>query len=256
MNYVKIEIKDVEQIKAAMDNLGRRQLPFALALAATRVAKIVERELYAEMGRVFDRPTRWTMNSLYVKAATRRTLEALVKLKDDAFKGTPATKYLSPQIFGGGRRWKRHERALQQVGILPPGMYCVPGEDARLDAHGNMSKGQVVQILSALRAFGEQGYLANRTASSEKRLKNPPQYFALPEGNGRLPAGIYRRYSRGRRTTIRAVLVFIKAPSYKQRFDFFGVAERVIAYHAKDEFLWALQYAKRTALAQAGVSTV
>lgn len=247
MDYIKIEITNVERLVAALDDFGRRQVPYAIALAANRVAKLVERALYAEMKQVFDRPVAWTLNSLYVKTATKRTMLALVKLKDEAYKGTPATKYLSPQIFGGSRDWKRHERALQMRGILPRGMYCVPGEAAKLDAYGNMSKGQIIQILSAMKAFGEQGYMANRTKNSAARNKSQPEYFSLQKAHGKLPPGIYQRFRFGHGTAIRPVLIFIKEPSYAKRFDFFGVAESVIAQHAEAEFVRALEYAKTAA---------
>lgn len=267
MNYVKVQVKNAEQIVALLDDFGRRQVPFAMALAATRIAKRAERELYDEMRQVFDRPTKWTLNSLYVRKATKRTMEALVKLKDDAYKGIAPTKYLAPQIFGGARRWKRHERALQQVGILPAGMYCVPGPAAQMDAFGNMSKSQIIQILSHLRAFGEQGYKANATdrgirsrwKGSVKKGVRGFEYFALPSGHGKLPPGIYLRknYSEAEGSKVahlsyggaRAVLFFIKSPTYSKRLDFFGVVERVIAQHAESEFIQALEYAKSTALA-------
>lgn len=247
MDYIKIEIKNVERIVAALDDFGQRQVPYAIALAANRLAKIVERMLYVEMKQVFDRPVAWTLNSLYVKAATKKTMLALVKLKDEAYKGIPATKFLSPQIFGGSRGWKRHERALQMRGILPSGMYCVPGEAAKLDAYGNMSKGQIIQILSAMKAFGEQGYMANRTKKSAARNKNQPEYFSLQKAHGKLPPGIYQRFRFGHGVAIRPVLIFIKEPSYGKRLDFFGVAESVIAQHAEAEFLRALEDAKATA---------
>ena len=40
-------------------------------------------------------------------------------------------------------------------------MGIVPGDAATLDQNGNMSAGQIVQIMSWFKAFGEQGYQAN-----------------------------------------------------------------------------------------------
>src|SRR3546814_6873764 len=58
--------------------------------------------------------------------------------------------------------------ALQRVG-LPGDQYAFPAAGAELDAYGNMSRGQVVRLLSYLQAFGEQGYRANATARSRAR---------------------------------------------------------------------------------------
>src|ERR1035441_633525 len=75
-----------------------RQLPFATAKALTRTAQLIKAAEVDEMRRVFDRPTPWTLNSVFITPATKDNLIARVWLKQDAAKGTPAAKYLLSEI--------------------------------------------------------------------------------------------------------------------------------------------------------------
>ena len=181
---------------------------------------------------IFDRPTPYTLSSTYLKPATKNSLVAHVKLKDSAFKAVPASKFLAPQITGGGRPLKRFERALRSVGALPSNMYVVPGEAARLDAYGNMSPGQIVQMLSYFRAFPEVGYRANITEKRKLSLAKGNRkrygiaYFVGRPGGG--PLGIWQREIHGLGSRIRPVMIFVSRAYYEARFDFAGVAQKII----------------------------
>lgn len=246
---------DVETIIRGLRDFDQRQLPYAMTLALNNTAKIVERALYAEMKRVFDRPTAYTMNSLWVKLATKQTLKSVIRFKDRAGKGTPAEKYLGPQVRGGPRHWKRHEKALQKVGLLPSGMFCVPGSAARIDRDGNMDKGQIVQILSYLRAFGEEGYKANMSDKGRARVAKDNKrtgargfaYFVLKEKRNGLVPGVWQRFQFAHGSAVRPVLIFVKSPSYSRRFDFYDVAERVVKRHFRTELEKAIKEAMNTA---------
>ena len=74
---------DTSQITRHLSSLAQRQVPFATALALTKTAKFVQQKIREEMPRVFDRPTRYTLNSTWVRAATKARLWAEVKIKDD-----------------------------------------------------------------------------------------------------------------------------------------------------------------------------
>lgn len=225
------------------------QIPYATALGLTRIAQDVKQAETDTLPRVFDRPTPYTMNSLFMTSATKKELKAEVWFKDRraTFKGTPATEYLAPNVYGGDRNRKRMERALQRVGLLPAGMIAVPGAAAKLDAYGNMERGQIVQILAWVQAFGQQGYLANMTAKTRARLAKGSvkrgvrgvEYF-VSRGPGHwsgarswregrmqhLAPGVYQRTKFGFGQSIAPVLMFVRAPVYKQRFPFFEVARR------------------------------
>jgi hypothetical protein len=240
-------------VKHDLDQLVRKlkvradQVPFATAVALTRTAQIAQARIEDAFPRVFDRPTPYTQKSLYLKPATKTRLEALIKLKDDAGKGTPAAKYLLAQIIGGKRNYKRFEMSLYLKGILPQGYYAVPGQGAQIDAFGNMNRGQIIKVLSALKAAERvSGFMANRTETSKKRRKNLPEYFVAPVG-GHLYPGVYQRFKFAMGNAIKPILVFVKPPEYKKRLPFSEIVNDTIATEFSVEFEKAAKAAMASA---------
>lgn len=197
---------------------ARARLGRAGVIAATKTALKVRTQLVDSMKHDFSMPTRYTLNSIYVVPATKQTKSAVVGIKEFATKSAiPPAKYLRAEVDGGARRAKRSEDALRAIGVLRPDQFTVPGQGAKLDQYGNMTRGQIVQILSQLRAFGQVGYSANETKASRKRAGQRSRYFVINRA-GHLHPGVYRR-DPGH--TIKPILIFTdKDPSYRIRFDF------------------------------------
>lgn len=244
-----------------LDRLEREQLPFAAALALTRTAQEVEKGLVTEMTNVFDRPTRATLNSLFIQPATKQRMEARVWIKDGRSttasgnlvgregswgKGRAASTWLTPQVFGGARSEKGFEKMLERVGALDGGRFVVPGKDQPLDQFGNIGRGRLNKILSGARLFAEEGYDANATDSKRSTAKGNTRYFLIKKG--RRPIGIAERMGRGKgsRNKIRMALVFVRQPTYSPRFDFFGVAQRIAEDQLPIQFELALAQAVAT----------
>lgn len=247
------------------------QVAFATAMALTKTAKDAEKAEQQEMRRVFDRPVPYTLRALRVVPATKDRLEAslFVKGYQDDFRGVPPDNYLFPQVFGGERRMKAFERALQRVGVLPEGWRAIPASGARLDAFGNMSAGHINQILAWFQAFGEQGYSSNLKAAGYKRLQRGNarkgvrgvEYFAsrgrgVWTGGGswrgglkvqHLPRGIYARVGFGFGKALKPVLIFVRRTRYRPVWDFGGVAQKVVDARLQANFDAALATALRTA---------
>jgi hypothetical protein len=89
-----------------LTNAITKQIPFAMAKALTQTAIQAQTDIAQAMTQVFDRPTPYTLNSTYVIPATKDRLESFVQLKDSAAKGTPAIKFLDPEVLGGERNPK------------------------------------------------------------------------------------------------------------------------------------------------------
>lgn len=266
--------KSPEDIVRHLDGY-RSQIPFATSLAINRTADLVRKAIVAEMKKVFDRPTPFTLNSLYVTPSTKDKLEAVVWLKDEyavGNQGTPATKYLGPEIFGGQRNARNSERRLRDAGLLGSSMFTTPakGAEALLDKYGNMSGGFVKQILSGLQAADYAlGWKSNVTARSIARNPDRPMYFVVggkenPQGIARRKPGlrnigkdskgkwqVTRRRSPNKQAIcgpLEPVLWFVKAPNYKKpRLDFFGIGRKVIDENLERELVKAMQYAIKTA---------
>ncbi|MDD5774360.1 MAG: hypothetical protein PHS64_00280 [Candidatus Omnitrophica bacterium] len=265
MYNIKINFEHIglENVVRRLDALAASQIPYAQKQTLNRLAaEEVKPAIVETMKKVFDRPTPYTLNSLYVKYATKQRLESVVYLKDESFKGTPATKYLSPQIEGGARQLKRFERALQNAGALPANTYITPGPDCPLDIYGNIPNGLIIQILSYFRAFGEQGYRANITEKRREKLARGTKkargyrYF-ISRGPGtetlagnpqHLQAGIYKSTSFAWGSAVQLIFMFIKPPKYKKRLPYYEIAQQII--DAKWQPIFAEELRRATASAE------
>ena len=223
----------------------KKQIPFAISKALNGVAVEVKNAERKEMEYVFDNPTPYTLNSVFFKKATKQNLEVSIIVRNEAAKGTPPVKYLEPQIFGGTRRAKSSELQLREKGLMDEGMFWAPGGGARLNKYGNISPGQIVQILSALKSFREVGYNANYTNRTGRKSKNPlaSKIFVQKEWGKALYPGVYQRTKTG----VKPLLIFLENPQYKKRFDFFQVGESVYDKEFEKQFDKAIQYALSTA---------
>lgn len=215
--------------------------------ALTRTAKVGKLEIQKQMPKMLDRPTPFTVNSVMFKSATAQSLEAAVLIREEAFKGTAPVKYMAPETYGGERRQKRFERQLQAVGLLPAGMFAVPCRGAKLDAYGNWDRGQIVQVLSYLRAFGQQGYRANMNDKRQHRFtqKHGSMYFVGEAGKGG-HLGIWEVKRFATKSVIKPIALFVKAPRYSKRVDFHGVAQRT----AEKELPYQIKIAMDQAMAR------
>lgn len=171
MNFT-IDTTDLERVRRSFEQFSDRRFAAGLATALTLTGKAVQQAQQAEMQDVFDRPTRWTLGSVYLRPASAARLEAVVGIMDNPFGGRPPIKWLRWQIRGGLRTPTGLERRLMAAGAMPDDMRLVPGRFARLDAYGNISTGQIRQILSQLRIELSSGATSAlpRVSGADRRL--------------------------------------------------------------------------------------
>lgn len=205
----------MNQVVAELRALNGRVAEYALPTALTRTAKLAQPLLREEMGRVFDNPVPYTLNSLFVQPATRAQPRARVMVKDRGTGKVAPERYLLSEVLGGGRGRKGLERGLQGEGALRPGEYAMPGQGLRLNAAGNMTGAQSRRLLSG--AKSKAGGM-----------------FVGAIGGQR---GLWQRVGRGRGRSVKPLLAFVtQAPAYRARLDFEGVAERAARAHFEPEF--------------------
>ena len=246
-----------------------KQVRYAAAVALTRTTKDVEAATYTEFRRVFDRPTPMTMKSLRTKPATKQELWARVYVKDRALGGknpNSAAEIFSHHFTAGQRIRKQLEYVLTENGFINSSERVVPGALAKLDRYGNMSRGQIVQILSQI-GVRRSGYDSTPTGSKRSRrnvaqagrifwsygpaAKKRPQvdnatgitYGYAGGSASHLPRGAWVRTGR----SVQPLLLVVGGTAYRRRIDFDGIARRVIAQRFNDHFVTALQMALRTA---------
>ena len=221
------------------------QIPFASALALTRMAQDVRTSLQGHLRGVLDRPTRRTINSIRYTPADKKDQPPIssVWIVDEATKGTAPADYLAELITGGARRHKRHEKVLHRAGILPRGWYTVPGKDQRLNRFGNVTAGTYTKILSELRVSTDP--MQNITGSRRSQAKRRG-YFVLGSSRGRggNPVGVYQRTSKNR---IKSVLHFVPRATYSPRIDLEGPSQQVLQRRGRQHFLDAMATAYRSA---------
>lgn len=211
-------------------DLGR-QAPFVAAVTLTRTAQDAQAAIKAEMQHTFDRPTAYALNGTFLKPAKKNNLEARVWVKDNpSGKGTPADRFLLPEIYGGDRGLKGMERLLQRNGMMPSGWFAIPGAGAQLDGNGNVKRSQITQILSQLRVQRSAGFESRATGSrrSNRTVARQGQtYFALAQTYRALKPGIYLKKKFAHGMAIKPVFLFVQAVQYRPRLKFFEVGQAV-----------------------------
>lgn len=239
---MQISVKsDIDKLLPKLAALGSRQVPFIVAKALTKTAQLAQVSIKDAMPHVFDRPTQYTINSTYLKPATKTDLEALIKLKDQG-KGLTANKWLYAEVEGGTRRLKKSEKSLNVKGYLKSNEQVVPGSAAPLDANGNVKGSQMRKILSSLPA--NTG--GTDSKASRKRAKNrKAEYFVSTDG--RLPRGVYARTKFGFGSSIKPVLIFTKPGNYKKRLPFHDIVTKVVHRNFAQQLEVAIYYALQTA---------
>jgi hypothetical protein len=244
---------------------ARGQVPFAIARALTKTGQQVKVAEKAEIESNFDRPNAYTRNAVFLSPATKQRLVAEVWLKD----GKRPEHYLLPNIRGGARPLKRFEERLVRAGYMQPTERTVIGAGAQVDQYGNISRGQIVRILSQLKTAAVSGDTSDATNSRRSRASRSKEAYFVSRGPGawrgtgswknglksqHLPRGIWVRRSFGAwGTAIKPVLLFVSRTNYSARYKFFEIANQVVERNFARNFdeSWAL--ALRTArLSQQG----
>jgi hypothetical protein len=201
---------DIAAVKFEM--MAEAQVPFATSLALNRTAELSLAALRTQLQVVFDRPTPYTLNSLFVQKSTKSKLTVIVGHRPKA------SSPLLAEIEGGDRRLKSTEKPTESV--------LIPSRYAKLDGYGNLPSATVKLLRLAI----EQG-----TSGSGTRT-----FVYLPKGNPRgLAPGVYQRTDRG----LMPVVFLHDKASYTKRYDLEGIVHRVFDAEFGKQFTAAMDYA-------------
>lgn len=219
---MKFDIRtNVDELKRRLTDIQKLEVPYAASRAATDVAFMVRDAEQDEMRRVFHQPTDWTLGGMVVDKAEKGGRPARVRFEEFSGKGTPSGRYLKPQIDGGVRGHTPFENRLIRAGLLQAAEYLVPAKYAERDAAGNLVPGQVAKILADLGTLE----MAQRGPNFRDRGIRRGEHYAFLRPTNGAPRGIYR--VDGSRKFL--VFLAVRQPQYQKRFDFTGVAQRVIS---------------------------
>lgn len=221
---------DLSGMTLKMNGIRQRDIPFALSLAINATAKHSKEKLVKEMPKVFDRPTPWVQRGIEYSSSSKNNLLARVSIRKQWL------STLRPEVYGGSRQNKRTERLFQQRGLMRPGWFMVPGELAKIDQYGGISRSTTNMLLSYFAAY-EQGRGSQKNTPASKRYKTwggtnkrrGTGYIAISDNGkkGSLHPGIYQTANFAWGIGIKgAVLIFVPYVKYKPRFHFFAVGPK------------------------------
>lgn len=212
-----------------LDDVQKRQIPFATAVALTRTARLVRDRLKRELIAKLDNPSPYTTNSTFSTSANKTDLQAIVGIKDKGQRVPPAV--LLKELFSGGvRGHKPMEKAMESIGALPPGWRVVPGSGMPLDSYGNPKRAVVKEIIGSMRS-GAQIYKGRG-----KKVALVGYFIILVGARSHLVPGIYWRSGRA----IKPMFVFIKTTHYTKRIDLPGLADDEVSRSFESQFRQAL----------------
>jgi hypothetical protein len=218
---ITIDLQGMPELRTALREFSDRRLAAAISTSLTRGAKEMAGRGQEQIDRRIDRPVARTKSATTFQSATAATLQSRVLVKDN-LAGTPPSEYLAPQEGGGNRNLKKFEQALQASGAMPRGFVVVPGRGAQLDAFGNVSRSQIIAVITQLGQDYSPGYarvipktVAGRLAAMARRGR---AYIAVQpdEANAlKVSAGIYERVG----DQLKAVFLFKRTALYRKRLD-------------------------------------
>lgn len=233
---VQVTIKtDLSQTIRLLEHRYRRQLPFATSKALNETAKIVQREVVSELQKRFDRPTPYVLKSIFIKYSKKNSLRAEVFLRERMAGNNSSSlaEILEHQFKGGPRIRTRLEKALSRAGLIANNEYVAPGAGAKLDRYGNISRGQLKQLLSQI--------LSSTNQSTKQGVKRSGYMFWSRGDN--LPRGAYILQGK----SVKPLLMVVNQPRYKKRIDMDVIATRVVQRDFDAIFSREFEVAARTA---------
>lgn len=193
----------LQRLPRQIDDLAKRQLPFATARALTTTAQLAAGNVTRQLPSIFDRPTPFTQRAIGMERATKSSLQARVFVKDIQ------AGYLRLQQTGGTR--KPAKRAL----VLPV--------DMKLNSYGNMPKGAFQRLKAKPNTFVGTVKGVGGLWQRPPRGKRRNSFYGGGHGTkGKLRSG------EGFRTGLTLLARFEPEASYKPRFGFDAKVERVV----------------------------
>lgn len=254
---------DIKEAQRALDVVSKRQIPYATVLTLNALAETAKKQTEREIISKLDRPTNYSRNMMRVKYANKASLTSQVKVKDTATvtkRGFRGPDQVLGHLFDGGKRQgKGFEGLLVRSGVMPKGMWAVPGEGAKLDMYGNIERSLLIQLLAYFKSFQESGFRANMTDKSRasfdkrtaKKIKgaSTSQFSVIKTKKpGGLHPGIWQHIGFGSGKAIKPIIMFVsKEPVYDRYFDLDKTTRQVIDRDAAAEFDKAMDYAIATA---------
>ena len=244
---IDIKIEGLDQVKQQLGALAR-QADFAASKALNTTAFAVNTRIKDDMQRVFQGgATPYTLRAFQVDKASKRQLQAAVRLRTDSpAGGTPYSKALRHLFNSGTRDWKKLEGLLRGKGLMPAGLMAVPGKDCPLDGRGNIRRPALREMLGSLTS-SRQGMRVYRRTGAGKAQKAVGYFVILPGTRSHLKPGIYKRIETGSSSALSPMVMYVRRGNWRQFVDLKAIAGEVVSKTFQSEFNRELEAALRSA---------
>lgn len=133
-----------------LTDLERKQIPFAVARALQKAAKIGAINLQAQIASRLDNPTPYTLNATFSTSPKKGEVKAYFGIK------TNQATYLGPEFFGGQRNLRPFETKIA-------GLYAIATDNVPRNQHGNVPLAVVNTIMKNAQAKTNGYYQTNRS---------------------------------------------------------------------------------------------
>ncbi|WP_410015821.1 hypothetical protein [Sodalis sp. C49] len=199
----------------------KKQIPFATAQALTSVARKIQDAEKAQMRKVLENPTPFTVNAVGSIGARKDNLVAKVFVRNIA------ANYLEPFEFGGMHK-------LNGSALLNP-------KDIKLNKYGNLSRNKLSQLKAKPTTFigaidGVNGVWQRVKAKKGRK------------GKKRLPRSVNgTRRDREKKPAPRLLIRFGNALPVHEHLDYINTAQAMAAQLMPSELSKALDGAMKTA---------
>ena len=206
---------DIKKAQKQIALIHRKHIPRATVNALNWAAFDAIAENKKFMRHVFDRPTRFIINSLKFYKA---------KIKDQRvviYHEPKAQVALVHHVEGGQRRQRRSEKRLS--------MWTVMGKNTKKNKFGNITGARYSKILADLQVFGYSDATQNTKLKSQKYASGKTgkgvKYFMKRGRSGKKI--IYEKLGGKRNPRIVPALVETgAAPTYRKRYPFYKLIRR------------------------------
>lgn len=207
MRGIGLEVRGLEEVQRLLRRLAE-EAPRAAIRAQNQMAYQLREGMMLQVAADFDRPKAYTRSAIRYSSATLGQPRSRVFVRSDDGSLADEQHYLGVQVLGGARRrLRKSEQVLQARGLMPAGYVWVPTRFTRLDAYGNVPAALISAILGT-------GPNAGRVSDKYLIVGDPGQ-----------ERGVWERFPDGR---VLPILLFVPPRQYRERFDFYGRAEREI----------------------------
>jgi hypothetical protein len=155
--HMNVTLTGLDEFTSNLTDLQKRQIPFALARALTKLGQIGAKATQADINANVDSPTPFTQRAGYSEGPTTGT--PIVKKGDTSviFGVRPIqAEYLDAQYFGGSSALRPFETRFE-------GRHVIPTSGAPKDQFGNVPRAYIQQVLGDAKAK-KNGYYMTKTA--------------------------------------------------------------------------------------------